>query len=102
MQRAVKPFVVLAKQHFRPLAGPISELICLMFRASWRWAPEMGALVRRWGPEMGTEGSDQPESLRDGGPPIIPPSRKLIVGVWVLKRVPMVRAVRGEMALRSR
>lgn len=51
---------------------------------------------------MGIEGRDQVESLRDGGPPIMPPSRKLIVGVWVLKRVPMERAVRGEMALRSR
>ncbi len=47
MHRAVKPFVVLAKQHFRPLAGPISELICLMFRVSWKCAPEIGALDKR-------------------------------------------------------
>lgn len=36
---------------------------------------------------MGIEGRDQvgvvsgEDALRDGGPPIIPPSRKLIVGV---------------------
>jgi hypothetical protein len=50
---------------------------------------------------VGIEGRDQMESLRDRGPPIMPPSRNLIVGVWVLKRVPMERPVRGEMALRS-
>ena len=47
MHRAVKPLVVLAKQHFRPLAGPISGPMCLMLSVSWRWAPEIGALVRR-------------------------------------------------------
>jgi hypothetical protein len=36
MQRAVKPLVVLAKQHFRPLAGPMSSDICLMLSVSWR------------------------------------------------------------------
>ena len=30
---------------------------------------------------MGIEGRDQVESVRDGGPPIMPPSRNLIVGV---------------------
>lgn len=43
---AVKPLVVEAKQHFRPLAGPISFPMCLMFRVSWRWVPEMGEKVR--------------------------------------------------------
>jgi len=46
MQMAVKPLVVDAKQHFRPLAGPIWLLMCLMFKVSWRWEPEMGEEVK--------------------------------------------------------
>lgn len=100
MHSAVKPFVVLAKQHFRPLADPTSGPMCLMFNDSCRWVPEI-AEVRECDPEMGMEGRDHVVSLREGGLPIMPPSRKLIVGVWVVKRAAIERAVPGEMALRS-
>jgi hypothetical protein len=65
---------------------------------------------------MGIEGRDQvcvvegcvetvvwgaDEALREGGPPIMPPSRNLISGVLVVKRAAIERAVRGDMALRS-
>lgn len=40
--------------------------------------------------------------LRDGGPPMIPPSMNFMVGEAVWKRLAISRALRGEMALRSR
>lgn len=121
MQRAVKPFVVVAKHIFRPDAGPISEERCLMLRRDCKCSPDMGELDKGLGPETGMEGlfqawesgggavtlvdgfrSESEETgFRDGGPPIMPPSRKLIVGVVVEMRVAIVRAVLGETALRS-
>jgi hypothetical protein len=38
----------------------------------------------------------------DGGPPIIPPSTRRMLGAAVLKSVAISRAERGEMAFRSR
>ncbi len=48
------------------------------------------------------EGRDQVPSLSEGGPPMIPPSTKLIVGVWLAKSVAIDRAVRGEIAFKSK
>ena len=42
------------------------------------------------------------ESLRDGAPPMMPPSRNLMEGVVVWNKWAMERAVRGDIAFRSR
>ena len=112
----MKPLVVDAKQHFRPLAGPISLPMCLTLRVSARWAPDTGAVESGLSPEIGSEGIDQEAAagpvetvdsevdsdLSEGGPPMMPPSRKLIAGACDAKRAAIERAVRGEIAFRSR
>lgn len=56
---AVKPFMVVAKQHLSPEAGPIAEAMCETLRVKERWAPETGALANSWGPETGMLGRVQ-------------------------------------------
>lgn len=111
MQSAVKPLVVLAKQHFRPEAEPMRGV---------RW--DELSVVMRWlegmvcGPESGMEGRFQ-ESMEEGsigaelsaggfklgGPPIIPPSMKFTnAGVSFSNKAAIFLAERGEMAFKSR
>jgi hypothetical protein len=107
---AVNPFAVLAKQHLSPEATPISSEMWFRPRAAESSAND-GAEHGR-GPEMGILGLDQfveivglgDSSLefRRGGPPMMPPSKKLIVGDFWAKRSPIVRALRGEMAFKSK
>lgn len=56
IQRAVKPFVVVAKHIFRPDAGPISEDMCLTFNRASSVGPDIGAWDRGSGPETGIDG----------------------------------------------
>lgn len=117
MQSAVKPFVVVAKHIFRPEAGPISGEMCLICSKASRVGPDIGAFESGLGPETGIEGlfhvwdvggaedvvvGCSEASFRDGAPPIIPPSKNLIVGVSVERSSAIERAVFGEMAFRSR
>lgn len=112
---AVKPLLKLAKQHLSPLAGPISGEICFTFNVAAKWAPEMGASVRGCGPDTGRDGRFQAweegasiampvlfsgADLGEGAPPMMPPSMNFM-GVGE-KREAIERAVRGEMAFRSR
>lgn len=109
---AVKPLVVVAKQHFRPLAMPTSSEMCLRLRVLLKWTKEAG--TEEMDPEMGMLGLDQVDGesavieaeveadFCAGGPPMMPPSRHLMAGDLVVKISAMLRALLGEMALRSR
>ena len=103
MARAMKPLLRLAKHIFSPEAAPMVALMCLMFRISARWLPLAFASSRRWGPELGMLGRDHVlSSFWEGGPPIMPPSMNLMLGLDFEMRLSIVRADLGLTALRSR
>src|SRR5690349_21517441 len=106
MRRAVKPFVVVEKHDLRPDAEPIVGVRWLEFNVASRC--EDGNSV---GPERGIDGlfhdsrreGSEEGVLRDGGAPRIPPSINFTrEGDSVVNKVSILRAERGEMALRSR
>jgi hypothetical protein len=114
---AVKPLVMLAKQHFRPDAGPISAEMWFRFSVEERCFPEIGASTRQYGPDTGILGlfhswdvsvgletvvAGAGAAFKEGVLPMMPPSIKLIAGAEVWKRAAISRAVRGDMAFRSR
>lgn len=107
MASAVKPFVREAKQHFNPLAVPMSSPTCLVFSSSARWAPDFGAEASGCGPERHILGlvhlaapvSASAASLSRGGPPIMPPSTKRSS---FGKAAAVLTARLGDIALRSR
>jgi|SRR5271154_6064928 len=76
MARAVEPLLRAAKQHLSADAGPIVGPMSLMLRERRR------SEGRSWfnlGPETTREGVVQrPSSACEGGPPMMPPSRKLM------------------------
>jgi len=74
MERAVKPLEREAKHDFSAEAGPIFSPRSLMFKTEIN---EAGRYCVSFGPEMEMLGFFQvPSFWRDGGPPIIPPSRE--------------------------
>lgn len=109
--------MVVAKQHFSPLAAPISSEICFIFIVLANSAKVAGTDETE--PEVGTDGWAQGLSvvsvvaIADDGPtggvvfrygalPMIPPSRNLIAGDLVENISAIDLAVRGEIALRSK
>lgn len=108
IQSAVNPLLVLAKQHFKPDAGPISGEMWFKFSVEDRCEPDIGASASTCGPETGMLGVDQVcvldsvLSLRVGGPPIMPPSMNFIDGALLWRWFAISRAELGDMALRSR
>ena len=101
----MKPLLSAAKQHFRPLADPMLGEMYRELRVWARCAPDLCAVWRAYGPERGMSGRvqvDGSDGDGEGGPPIIPPSRKRRVGDVEVKDEWMDFAVDGEMAFKSR
>lgn len=126
MESAVRPLVREAKQHFSAEAVPM--LLDERMRRPSVWIRSGGRREVVLGPEMTREGFFQVDvplasGLSDGGPPIMPPSRKWMgIGSWrvserqesdrdsrrgtdclrsPLRIFSIVMAVRGEIAFRS-
>jgi hypothetical protein len=108
MQSAVNPLLVLAKQHFKPEAGPILGEMWFRFSVEDRCDPEVGESASMCGPETGMLGLDHVSPVdsgldfREGGPPMMPPSTNFTDGAVVSKRAAISRAERGEIAFRSK
>lgn len=99
MHSAVNPLVMLAKQHFSPDAAPISREMWFRFSVEERCGPESGESESLCGPDTGMLGRfhsyvpvsgglemvvwGSEEVLREGAPPMMPPSINLMEGAEV-------------------
>lgn len=88
IHNAVNPFVIPAKQHFRPDAAPIVGEMWFRFKVEERWDPEMGEEESSCGPQTGMLGCFQVGASVAGEP-------ELELGGWGEEDV------RGEVEVRS-